>query len=121
MPAPVGTPMHMLPCFTPSDLASLRSGTTLLDFTASWCGPCRTMDPVLAALATEYGQRVRFAAIDVDEQPALAHHFDVRSMPTVIVIRDGREVARIVGARPRAYVAGVLDRVLDGEARVTAP
>lgn len=121
MPNQAGTSLSMLPSFAPADLASLRTGITLLDFTAAWCGPCRIMDPVLAALSTEYGKRLRFASIDVDEQPALAHHFDVRSMPTVVVMREGREVARIVGARPRAFVAGVLDRVLDGDVAVTSP
>jgi thioredoxin 1 len=102
----------MLPC-TP--------GLLLINFTAAWCGPCRTMKPVLGALATEYAGRVAFTAVDVDEDPVTAQQFDVRSMPTYVVLRDGREVGRIVGSRPRAFVAGVLDRVLSGDVAVAAP
>ena len=79
------------------------------------------MKPVLAALATEYAGRVDFTAVDVDHDPLTAQQFDVRSMPTYVVLRDGREVGRIVGSRPRAFVAGVLDRVIGGDVAVAAP
>lgn len=96
-------------------------GIVLVDFTAKWCGPCRTMKPVLASVASEYTGRVQLVDIDVDDDPALAQQYGVRSMPTYVVLRDGREVGRFVGSRPRAFVAGVLDRVLDGDVAVTAP
>jgi thioredoxin 1 len=76
---------------------------------------------VLASLATEYAGRVQLTSIDVDVDPITAQRFDVRSMPTYVVLRDGREVGRIVGSRPRAFVAGVLDRVIGGDVAVTAP
>lgn len=79
------------------------------------------MKPLLGALSTEYAGRVQFTEVDVDEDPALAQRFDVRSMPTFVLLRDGREVGRFVGSRPRAFVAGVLDRVLSGDLAVTAP
>jgi thioredoxin len=101
-------------------LASDR-GVTVFDFTAAWCGPCKTLDGVLHGLADELRGRVRFAAIDVDREPALAQRFDVRSMPTLVVWRDGREVGRIVGARPRAFVAGVIDRALAGDVAIASP
>ena len=82
----------------------------LLDFRAKWCGPCRQMEPVISALARGTG-RVQLSVIDVDDDPALAQRYDVRSMPTFVLLRDGREVGRIVGARPRAFVAGVIDVV----------
>lgn len=97
------------------------TGIVLVDFTAAWCGPCRVMKPLLGALSTEYAGRVQFTEVDVDEDPALAQRFDVRSMPTFVVLRDGREVGRFIGSRPRAFVAGVLDRVLSGDLAVTAP
>lgn len=103
------------PCMLPSN------GVVLVDFTAKWCGPCRTMKPILENLATEYVGRVRIAEVDVDDDPVIAQQFSVRSMPTFVVLRDGREVGRFVGSRPRAFVAGVLDRVLDGDVAVTAP
>jgi thioredoxin 1 len=96
-------------------------GVVLIDFTAAWCGPCRVMKPVLSALSREYAGQVAFTAIDVDHDPITAQQFDVRSMPTYVILRDGREVGRIVGSRPRSFVAGVIDRVLGGDVAVAAP
>lgn len=96
-------------------------GITAIDFTAAWCSPCKTMEPILAALATEYAGRVRLVATDVNDEPALAEQFGVRSMPTLVVLRDGREVGRVVGSRPRAFVAGVLDRALAGDVAIASP
>lgn len=93
----------------------------LLDFTAKWCGPCRQMEPVLASIAKEYGARVEIVPIDVDEDPLAAQRYNVRSMPTFVLERDGREVGRFVGSRPRSFVVGVIDRVLDGDSAVTSP
>jgi thioredoxin 1 len=107
-----------LPAF--EALAALP-GITAIDFTAAWCAPCKTMEPVLAALATEYKGRVRLAAIDVNNEPILAERYGVRSMPTLVVLRDGREVGRVVGSRPRAFVAGVLDRALSGDVAIASP
>ena len=96
-------------------------GLTLLEFGAQRCGPCRAMEPVLAQLAQEYVRWVRVIAVDCDREPALAERFFVRSMPTFVVWRDGREVGRIVGSRPRAFLAGVLDRALAGDVAIAAP
>jgi thioredoxin 1 len=93
----------------------------LVDFTARWCGPCRTLDAVLTALARDYAGRVRFVAVDVNDEPALADRFGVRAMPTLVVCRRGREVGRVVGSRPRAFVAGVLDRALAGDVAIAGP
>ncbi len=97
------------------------AGVTAIDFTARWCAPCKVMEPILAALSTEYRGRVRLAAIDVNHEPILAERYNVRSMPTLVVLRDGREVGRIVGSRPRGFVAGVLDRALSGDVAIAAP
>jgi thioredoxin 1 len=93
----------------------------MIDFTAKWCGPCKQMEPVLHALAKEYSGQVELVAIDVDDEPIAAQRYNVRSMPTLVFERDGREVGRIVGTRPRAFVAGVLDRVLSGDVAVASP
>jgi thioredoxin 1 len=96
-------------------------GVTLIDFTAKWCGPCRVMEPVMQALATEYAGRVRVTAVDVDEEQVLAQQFNVRSMPTFVLVRDGREVGRVVGSRPRAFIAGMIDRALAGDSAIASP
>jgi thioredoxin 1 len=100
---------------------SAHPGVTLLEFTAPWCGPCKTMVPILTALATEYAGRIRVVAVDVDQEVLLAERFSVRSMPTLVVWRDGREVGRVVGSRPRAFVAGVIDRALGGDVAIASP
>ena len=103
------------------DALTAVPGVTAIDFTAAWCGPCKVMEPVLAALATEYAGRVRIVAVDVNHEPLLAERFGVRSMPTLVVLRDGREVGRVVGSRPRRFIAGVLDRALGGDVAITSP
>ncbi len=72
----------------------------LVDFTASWCPPCRAMDPVLEELAAARDD-LRVVQVDVDAHPATASRYGVRSMPTFLLFRDGAPVLRLVGARPR--------------------
>jgi thioredoxin len=92
---------------------------SIIDFTAAWCGPCRQLRPVLETLSREDG--IPLVEVDTDHDPLTAQQFNVRSMPTVVLMRDGREVGRFVGARPRAFVAGMLDRALAGDSAIAAP
>ena len=83
----------------------------LVDFTAAWCPPCRVMKPVLAELAAERDD-VKIVQLDVDADQRTAAEYGVLSMPTFILFRDGREVQRLVGARPRKRLEAELAAVL---------
>lgn len=97
------------------------TGITLLDFTAKWCSPCRVMEPTLALLAKEYGARLRIVPIDVDDDQLTTQQYNVRSMPTFVLIRDGVEVGRAIGSRPRGFLAGMIDRALAGDVAIASP
>lgn len=81
----------------------------LVDFWASWCGPCKTVSPMLEALAEEYAGRLNIVKIDVDEAPELAARFGVRGVPTLMLFLGGNVEASKVGAMPRAQLAAFLD------------
>jgi thioredoxin 1 len=95
--------------FTAEVLESERP--VLVDFTAAWCPPCRVMKPVLAELAAARDD-LRVVQLDVDAEQRTAAEYGVLSMPTFILFRDGREVQRLVGARPRRRLEAELAEVL---------
>jgi thioredoxin 2 len=82
----------------------------LLDAWAPWCGPCRTIAPVVEELAHELAGRVVVAKLNVDENPRTAQRFALRSIPTLLVLEGGREVDRIVGAQPKDAILRHLQR-----------
>jgi thioredoxin 2 len=84
----------------------------LLDLWAPWCGPCRMMEPLIDELAAELAGRVRVAKLNVDENPATAARFNARSIPTLLLLKAGQEVDRIVGAQPKSEIARRLERVM---------
>ena len=79
----------------------------LLDFLASWCGPCRMLSPIVDEVAEERGD-VKVGKVNVDEQPELAGEFGVMSIPTLLVFEQGKLVRQAVGARPKASVLDLL-------------
>jgi thioredoxin 2 len=84
----------------------------LVDAWAPWCAPCRTIAPVIDELAAELAGRVRVAKLNVDENPVTASRFGLRSIPTLLVLRGGREVDRMVGVQPKQEIATRLRRLL---------
>jgi thioredoxin len=84
----------------------------LIDLWAPWCGPCRTLAPVIDELAAELAGRVRVVKLNVDENPRTAARFNVRSIPTLLALKAGREIDRIVGVQPKSEIARRLERVI---------
>ena len=80
----------------------------VVDLWAPWCGPCRMIAPVLEELAREHAGRLKIVKVNVDEEPSLASRFNASSIPTLVVMRGGREVDRIVGAAPKAQLVARL-------------
>ncbi len=81
----------------------------LVDFWASWCGPCRMLSPVVDQIAQEKAGAVKVAKINVDDEPQLAAQFGVMSIPTLVLFRDGRPVSKSVGVRPKQAILGMLE------------
>ena len=87
------------------------SGLVMVDFWASWCGPCRAIAPVLEALAEASEGQVTLMKVNVDENPGLAARYGIRSIPTILFIEEGTVVDRVVGAAPKAIRDIVTTRV----------
>jgi thioredoxin 1 len=84
----------------------------LVDFSAAWCPPCRVTEPHVKALADLYEGRVRVGYCDVDDNKEITAHFDVRAMPTFLMLKEGKVVGQIVGAVPRAKLEELVKRAL---------
>lgn len=84
----------------------------LVDFWAPWCGPCRMLAPAIEELATQYDGKVIVAKVNTDENQAVPGKFGIMGIPTVILFKGGKEVERLVGARPKQALADRLDALL---------
>ncbi len=87
------------------DVEAEASVAVVVDLWAPWCGPCRFVAPILEELSREFAGRLKVVKVDVDENPALARRFEAFSIPTLVVLRNGRVVDRIVGAMPKPQLA----------------
>lgn len=93
--------------------STVRSTPRLVvDCWAPWCGPCRMIAPTIEALARDYKGRVTFAKLDTDEAPRTAMSLGIHSIPTIIYFKDGKQVERLVGARPRAELEAAVKKHL---------
>ncbi len=110
-PLPVGKPQPVTDATFAEDVE--RSPVpVLVDAWAPWCGPCHMIAPVIDQLAMELAGRVRVVKLNVDDNPRTAARFDLRSIPTLLVLKDGREVDRLVGVQPKQEIARRLEQVI---------
>ena len=89
-----------------------RERPVLVDFWAPWCGPCRTLMPLLERIADDYGGRFALAKVNTDEEQQIAAHFGIRSIPTVMLFDQGKAVEQFVGMQPEQAIRALLDRYL---------
>jgi len=104
-----------------AEVADAAPVPVLVDLWAPWCGPCRLVSPALETLAREQAGRLKLVKVDVDQAPAVARRFDARSIPTLVLLRDGEVVARQIGAAPehalRRWLEDGLTRAQGGQRR----
>ena len=84
----------------------------LLDFTATWCGPCKALAPIVEDLAKEYDGKLKVGKLDIDDSPGVASRFGIRGVPTVIVFKGGKEVARQQGLVPKTKLVALFNEHL---------
>jgi thioredoxin 1 len=77
----------------------IKKGVTLVDFYANWCGPCRTLAPILEQVGNELSGKASVAKVDIDSEQGTAARFEISSVPTMILFKDGKEVGRLIGLR----------------------
>lgn len=89
-----------------------RSGVVLIDFWASWCMPCKMMAPILNEIAEEIGDEARICKVNVEEHHQLSAKFSVRNIPTLILLKNGKEIDRFVGVKPKDYLIKQIKKAL---------
>lgn len=87
-------------------------GLVMVDFWAAWCGPCRMVGPIIDQLAEDYAGKVKVCKLNVDEEQALAARYEILSIPSLLIFKNGAVVERSVGAKPRPALAAMLDALL---------
>ena len=95
------------------DEISRRTGPILVDFWASWCGPCKVVAPILERLAEELAGRAHVGKVDIDNNGDLTNRFGIRSIPTLVVFKNGKVVDQLIGAAPAEQIRGLVERHID--------
>ncbi len=102
-----------------------KNQAVLIDFFADWCGPCRAIAPKVAELSQKYTGKVTIGKIDIDKNPKIADRFNIRSIPTLLLLKNGKEINRIVGSVPKATIEKTIEKVFnlkpEGEKKIAKP
>lgn len=88
-------------------------GLVMVDFWATWCGPCKIVGPVVDELAKEYESKMMFAKVNTDENPDLASRYNIRGIPTLMFFKGGKVLDQVVGALPKAQLKSKIDSLLN--------
>ena len=94
------------------EIEKTEGGPILVDFWATWCGPCKAVAPILEKLSAEYKGKARIGKLDVDTNPATAAKYGVMSIPTLLLFKGGKMADKIVGSKPREVIAEMIQRHL---------
>lgn len=86
----------------------ISKGVTLVDFYATWCGPCRMIAPIVEQLSTQFEGKAKIAKLDIDQASQTTSHLQITSVPTLIVFKDGKEVKRVVGVKDLDYLSNLV-------------
>ena len=84
----------------------------VVDFTATWCGPCKIVAPLMDQLAAEYGDKIKVVKVDLDKNQSMAKRFSIRSIPAVLVFKEGEVVDTMVGVKPYSVLKAAIDKCL---------
>lgn len=91
---------------------TIKEGVTLVDFFATWCGPCKMLAPILENVAKDVEGKAKVCKIDVDEAGEIAQSFGIMSVPTMIIFKDGVEMQRLIGLRQQSQITGAINEIL---------
>jgi thioredoxin 1 len=104
---------HLLKLTDANFHRSIAKGVILVDFWAPWCAPCRMIAPMLNELADDYVSKAKVGKLNVDENKKIAAEFGIRSIPTLILFKDGKPVERITGVKPKSAFSKLMDKHLN--------